>query len=67
MVPGLVDGDQFLHGVPLYERAGVLWAVCDDLMDGVQERHHRVSLQVLGWVLLPARQVTDEVPQRVAP
>lgn len=67
VIPRLVDGHQFLHAMPLYECPGVLWAVCDDLVDGVQQRHHRVSLQVLGRVLLPVRQVPNKVPQRVAP
>lgn len=66
-VPGLVDGHQFLHGVALEERPGVLGAVGDDLVDGVEDGDHRVALQVPGRVLLAARQVAHQVPQRVAP
>lgn len=51
----------------LYERSGVLWAVCDDLVDGVQNRHHCFPVKILRWVLLPTRQITDKVSQSVVP
>ena len=51
----------------LYERSAVLWAVCDDLMDSIQDRDHRISLQVLRRVLLPTRKIADKVPQSVVP
>lgn len=57
ILPGLVDGHQFLHGVALDERSGVLGVVGDDLMDSVEDRDHRVALQVPGRVLLATRQV----------
>lgn len=53
--------------MPLYERPGVLWAVRDDLVDGVQNRHHGIPLEILRRVLLPTWQITDKVPQSVAP
>lgn len=34
-VPWLVDGHQFLHSVTLYEGPGILWAVCNNLMNSV--------------------------------
>ncbi|TNN81219.1 hypothetical protein EYF80_008553 [Liparis tanakae] len=51
----------FLHCMALYEHSGVLWAVGDDLMDGVQNRHHCFSVKILRWVLLPTRQITHKV------
>lgn len=51
----------------LYESSSVLWAVCDDLVDSVQNRHHCISLKILRWVLLPTWEVSDEVPQSIAP
>ncbi len=66
-VPWLVDGHQFLHCMTLYERSGILWAIGYDLMDSVQNRHHRVSIKILRWVLLPTWQITDKVPQSIAP
>lgn len=51
----------------LYEGSGILGAVCDDLMDSVQNRHHRIPLKILCWVLLPTWQVAHKVPQSVAP
>lgn len=61
-LPGLVDGHQFLHGVALDERPGVLRVVSNDLVDGVENRDHRVALQVPGWVLLAAWQVAHQIP-----
>lgn len=51
----------------LYEGSGVLWAISDDLVDSIQNRHHRISVKILGWVLLPAWQITDKVPQGITP
>lgn len=51
----------------LYEGPGVLRAICDDLMNRVQNGHHCVSLQILRRVLLPTWQITNQVPQSVAP
>lgn len=62
-----MDGYQFLHGVTLDEGSGVLRVVRDDLVNCVQNGHHRIPLQVLRRVLLPARQIADEVPQSIAP
>lgn len=50
-----------------YECSGVLWAICDDLMDSVQNGHHRIPLKILRWVLLPTWQVANKVPQSIAP
>lgn len=48
------------------ERLGVLLAVADDLVNGVEERYHRVPFQIFGRSLLAARQVAYQVPQSVA-
>ena len=51
----------------LYERSSILWVICDDLMNCVKNRHHCISIEVLCWVLLPTWQITNEVPQSIAP
>lgn len=66
-IPRLVDGHQFLHSMTLYERSGVLWAICDDLMDSVQNRHHRIAIKILRRVLLPTWKITYKVPQSIVP
>lgn len=51
-VPWLVDGHQFLHSMTLHKCSSILRAVCDDLMNCVQDGHHCVTLQILCGVLL---------------
>lgn len=51
----------------LNEQPRVLWVICDDLVNRVQYGHHRIPLEILRWMLLPTRQITDEVPQGIVP
>lgn len=67
ILPCLVDGHQFLDGLGLDEGACVLGAVRHDLVDGVEDGHHCVFLQVLGWPLLTTGQVTHQIPHGIAP
>lgn len=64
-LPGPVDGDQLLYGLSLDERAGIFRAVCDDLMDGVEDGDHSVLLEVFGRPLLTTGQVAHQVPHGV--
>lgn len=66
-LPGPVDGHKLVDCLSGNERAGVLRAVSDDFMDGVEDGHHCVLLQVLGWPLLSAGQVADQIPHGVTP
>lgn len=66
VLPGPVDGDQLLDGLGLDEGAGVLRALGDDLVDGVEDGDHGVLLQVLGRSLLTAGQVAHQVPHGIA-
>lgn len=63
--PGPINGDQFLDGLGLDEGACVFRAVGDDLVNGIEDGHHSVLLQVLGWSLLTAGQVAHQVPHGV--
>lgn len=51
----------------LYECSGILWAICDDLMDSIENRHHSIALKILRWELLPTWKIADKVPQRITP
>ena len=56
-----------MDSLSLDEGAGVVLVVGDDLVDGVQDGHHCVSLQVLGRVLLSTGEVPHQVPNGIVP
>lgn len=66
-LPCFVYGHQLLDPLTLNKEASVLQVVGDDLVYGIEDRHHCVLFQVFGRTLLAAGQIADQVPHGVAP
>lgn len=56
-LPGFVDQHQLLDALRFPQLLGSLQVLRDDLVDGVEDGHHRVLREVFGWGLLASRQV----------
>jgi len=64
-LPWLADSYQLLNALCLDQRPCIFWAVSNDFMDGIQHRNHCILFQVLCRSLLPAGQISYQLPHGI--